>query len=123
MSKGSSFNDGKEDDIVEKKQRFYDFLTMVLSISYGVAIFIAAIVSYASDLIVFNAYKSFVTETCNLILSSVGVVLLIWLTFDIERYIRQINKLSQYNRFGSDFKLGIEEALYFCTKRNFKENK
>ena len=114
MSKGSSFNDGKEDDIVEKKQRFYDFLTMVLSISYGVAIFIAAIVSYASDLIVFNAYKSFVTETCNLILSSVGVVLLIWLTFDIERYIRQINKLSQNNRFGSDFKLGIEEASDFA---------
>ena len=89
----------------EKKQHFTDFLTMVMSISYGIAIIIISVSIYATDLIVYEAYKHSFTEIWNMILSCMGIVLLCWLIFDIFSYIRTINKMALSNSFHKGFKL------------------
>ena len=101
----SVFSNNSSTDVTEKKQRFWDFLTMVLSISYGIGIIMLSLVCYASDLIVSGASEVHPTEIWNLTLSSIGIVLLIFLTVDIEKYIRTINKMSMGNQMGAEFKL------------------
>ena len=91
---------------VNKKQRFWDNLSMVCSITYGIGILMGALIAYCSDLIMVNAYKTEITEIFNLTLSIVGILLLGWLIFDIERYIRKLNKMSRKrNLGGAEFKL------------------
>ena len=90
----------------EKKQHFSDFLTMVMSISYGLFIIIISITCYASDLILFHSYEHHLTEIWNLLVSCVGIILLVWLIIDIHNYIRTINKMADSNFvFGEGFKL------------------
>ena len=52
-----------------------------------------------------KAYESNNSDIWNLWLSSVGIILLIWLIVDIEIYIRKINKIGKGNSFLDDFKL------------------
>ena len=109
----SSFRSGARHSVVsqeiihkkEKKQHFSDFLTMVLSIAYGIAIIIISVSIYATDLIVYEAYKNSFTEIWNMFLSCTGIVLLCWLIFDIFSYIRTINKMALSNSFHKGFKL------------------
>ena len=105
MSEHSLHSMAHTGDVIEKKERFWDFLTMVLSISYGIGILMFSLICYASNLIIHQAYKSHITEICNLILSSIGLVLLAWLTIDIERYLRNIKKMGKGNLLGKNFKL------------------
>ena len=94
-----------EQEKQEKIQRFLDFFTMVLSIAYGLMIMILSIGFYSYDLLLNQAYKYNATEIWNLILSSVGILLLFWLIFDIQRYIRDINRMGKGRNFIENFKL------------------
>ena len=105
ISEHSLHSMGHTGEVIEKKERFWDFLTMVLSISYGIGILMFSLVCYCSNLIIHKAYKSHITEICNLMLSSIGLVLLAWLTFDIERYLRSIKKMGKGSLLGKNFKL------------------
>ena len=84
---------------IEKKRRFFDFFTMVLSIAYGIFIMIFSVGAYSSDLVFDKAYESNNSDIWNLWLSSVGIILLIWLIVDIEIYIRKINKRGKGSSF------------------------
>ena len=90
---------------MEKKQRFFDFFTMVISLCYGILVVIFSICMYASDLVLTNAYEKNHTEAWNLFLSSVGIILLLWLIFDIQTYIWKINKMSKGSSFMEGLKL------------------
>ena len=76
---------------LEKKQRFWDFLTMISSITYAILLIILGIVSYAGDLFLLDSYKTHYSENFNLFLSIVGIIWLSWLIFDIHHYIKMIN--------------------------------
>merc|ERR1712142_122987 len=101
---------------MERKQRFFDFLTMVVSLCYGIFVVIFSVCMYGSDLLLNNSYKLNHSEVWNLILSSVGILLLLWLIFDIQTYIWKINKMGKGSSFienlklveGSDGELHIE---------------
>ena len=58
-----------------------------------------------SDLVFDKAYESNNSDIWNLWLSSVGIILLIWLIVDIEIYIRKISKIGKGSSFLDDFKL------------------
>ena len=113
----------------EKVQHFIDFLSMVLSISYGIAIIIISISIYATDLIVYEAYKHNFTEIWNMFLSCAGVLLLCWLIFDIYSYIRTINRMACSNSLfkglklieGSDGEFHIEIPMLQGKKRTVPE--
>ena len=109
----------------DKKQRFFDFLTMVSSIHYGIGIFMGSVVAYASDLIMQNSYRWEITEVWNLVLSSVGIALLLWLIVDIETYIRKINKMSRQRNVGAQFKLveGPDGEFHIEIPMNNKDKK
>ena len=76
----------------EKNQRFYDFFTMVISICYGIFVLILSITLYSTDLFLPNSSKYNNTEHWNLFLSSVGILLLLYLIYDIQIFIWKINK-------------------------------
>ena len=121
-----SYTDGRDAGAKsDKMQRFFDFLTMVSSIHYGIGIFMGSVVAYASDLIMQNSYRWEITEVWNLILSSVGIALLLWLIVDIETYIRKINKMSRQRNVGAQFKLveGPDGEFHIEIPMNNKDKK
>ena len=99
---------------LEKKQRFVDFLTMVLSISYGIFVVMISICAYCSDLLLANSYEYNNTEIWNLLLSCVGIILLVWLMVDIRGYIHTINKMGKGSSFYDNLKLveGLDGELH-----------
>ena len=76
------------------EKSFLDFFTMVSSIHYGIGILMLSLTAYAFDMIMVNSYKAEITDLWNLVLSTVGILLLTWLIVDIERYIRNINAIT-----------------------------
>ena len=75
----------------EKRQRFWDFFTMISSISYALLLIIIGMVCYAGDLVLLDSYKTHHSEKWNLFLSCFGIIWLLWLIFDINHYIHTIN--------------------------------
>ena len=112
-----------------RKQRFFDFLTMVLSICYGIFVIITSLGIYCSDLLLIHSYEYNNSEIWNLLLSSVGILLLLWLTYDIQKYIQAINKLGNSSSFfdnlrlveGPDGELNIELPMIKGKKKNVPE--
>ena len=112
-----------------RKHRFFDFLTMVLSISYGILIVISSLGIYCSDLFFTNSYQYNNSEIWNLCLSSLGIILLLWLAIDIQMYIKTINKMGASSSFfdklklveGADGELCIELPLNKGRKKNVPE--
>ena len=91
-----------------RKQRFWDFLSMVLSICYGLGIFVISAVFYAGDLVMKFSYHNTIGETWNLVLCLLGTLLLLFLIIDIHLYIRTVGKMHN----GSEFVDGIRQDKY-----------
>ena len=70
-----------------RKQRFWDYFSMVFSISYGIFIVVCSVAAYATDLTMTWSFRTNVGEYWNLALCSVGILLLLFLCFDIRRYM------------------------------------
>jgi hypothetical protein len=79
------------DEVIrERAQRFWDFFTMVTSITYAILIITIGIVMYAGDLFMVASFDSHYSEIYNIFLSSVGILWLLWFLFDIQRYIHSL---------------------------------
>ena len=83
-------NDETEETRKEKRQRFWDFFTMISSISYALFLIILGMFCYGMDL--FLQDHNHYSEKWNLFLCCFGIIWLLWLIFDINRYIRMINQ-------------------------------
>ena len=112
-----------------KKQRFWDYFSMVCSISYGIFIIVGSCVAYASDLIMTWSYRTNVGEIWNLALCSIGILLLLFLCFDIRRYMSLVmgihkgsNNLEGIRLVeGEDGELHIEVPMQKGQKKNVPE--
>ena len=83
---------------LKKKHRFFDYLSIVLSLFYGIFIVILSLGLNITDLIVPNSFESHNTEVLKIYLSSIGIILLLWLIFDIEKYICKIKDIGEENK-------------------------
>ena len=92
------------------KQRFFDFLSMILSIVYSIFIIITSLGIYFNDLLFANSFDFKNSEIWNLCLSSVGIILLLWLAIDIQVYIETINKMGTNSTFFKELELAEEPA-------------
>ena len=81
-----------EEVIQERAQRFWDFFTMVTSISYAILIITIGLTMYCGDLITVEAYHTHFSEMYNLFLSSVGILWLLWFLLDIHFYIKSLRR-------------------------------
>lgn len=92
-----SINSAQYEIQLEKKQRFWDFLTMITSMIYGVALFMIGIVVYSTDLLFSRLFtgSNFVhhySEAFNIYLCLIGTVFLIGLIYDLYGYINTIQR-------------------------------
>ena len=105
-----------------KKQRLWDFLTMVTSIIYGMSIFMFGIVLYFADLFVVGANKEHLSEWFNIYLSVVGIAFIIWLLIDIQSYLGEIGKRKDSGAFNmGKIKLVIGDDGYLQIETEAKE--
>ena len=58
------------------------------------SILFSGISFYAADLFLTTAYHNHFSEYYNIVLSSLGIIFLLWFVIDINRFIKKINKLS-----------------------------
>ena len=79
---------------LQKKERFWDNLTMILSISYAIFLLITGIGYYAADLFMTNAFEHHYSEYYNIFLSVTGICFLSWFVIDLNLFIKMINKLT-----------------------------
>ena len=102
---------------------------MVCSISYGILIVVGSMAAYASDLTMTWSYQSDVGEIWNLILCSIGILLLLYLCFDIRRYMSLVMGMHKgSNNFdgiklveGEDGELHIEVPMQKGQKKHVPE--
>ena len=82
----------REEEKLAKKQRFWDFLTMVLSLAYAITVVMMGITVYSFDILIKEAeeVQTTVTSSFNMFLCIVGIAWLCYLVFDINRYIQAI---------------------------------
>ena len=92
------------------KQRFFDFLSMILSIVYSIFIIMTSLGIYFNDLLFANSFDFKNSEIWNLCLSSAGIILLLWLAIDIQVYIETINKMGTNSTFFKELELAEEPA-------------
>ena len=112
-----------------KKQRFWDYFSMVCSISYGIFIVVGSVVMYATDLTMTWSYRTNVGEIWNLALCSIGILLLLFLCFDIRRYMSLVKSMHKgSNNFdgiklveGEDGELHIEVPMQKGQKKHVPE--
>ena len=112
-----------------KKQRFWDYFSMVFSISYGIFIVVASVAAYGTDLLMGWSYQTNVGEYWNLALCTIGIILLLFLCFDIRRYMNLVmgmhkgsNKVDGIKLVeGEDGELHIEVPMQKGQKRNVPE--
>ena len=111
-----------------KKQRFWDYFSMVCSISYGIFIVVGSLAAYASDLLMSWSYKTDVGEIWNLSLCIIGILLLLFLCFDIRRYMSQVKGMHKGSNFegiklveGEDGELHIEVPTQKGRKKHVPE--
>ena len=112
-----------------KKQRFWDYFSMVFSISYGIFIVVASVAAYCTDLLMGWSYQTNVGEYWNLALCTIGIILLLFLCFDIRRYMNLVmgmhkgsNKVDGIKLVeGEDGELHIEVPMQKGQKRNVPE--
>ena len=79
-----------EEEKLVRKQRFWDFLTMVLSMSYAIIVVMTGIAIYAYDVLINEDENTTVSAAFNLFLCIVGISWLCYLVYDINRYIHEI---------------------------------
>jgi hypothetical protein len=81
-----------EEETMAKKQRFWDFLTMVLSLSYAITVVMMGVTVYSFDILIKETeeVQTTVTSSFNMFLCVVGIAWLCYLIFDINRYIQAI---------------------------------
>ena len=81
-----------EEVVQERAQRFWDFFTMVTSISYAILIITIGLTMYAGDLFLLESYHTHFSEMYNLFLSIVGILWLLWFLLDIHFYIKSLRQ-------------------------------
>jgi hypothetical protein len=90
---------GKElqEEKLARKQRFWDYLTMILSMSYAITLVMTGVTTYSFDVLIKEAeeVKTNASSAFNLFICAVGIAWLCYLVFDINRYIGEIEKHSR----------------------------
>ena len=81
-----------EEVIQERAQRFWDFFTMVTSLSYAILNITFGLTMYCGDLFLVESYHTHFSEMYNLFLSSVGILWLLWFLLDIHFYIKSLRQ-------------------------------
>ena len=81
-----------EEVVQERAQRFWDFFTMVTSISYAILIITIGLTMYCGDLFLVESYHTHFSEMFNLFLSLVGILWLLWFLLDIHFYIKSLRQ-------------------------------
>ena len=112
-----------------KKQRFWDYFSMVCSISYGIFIVVGSVCMYATDLTMSWSYRTNAGEIWNLALCSIGILLLLFLCFDIRRYMSLVMSMHKGSNNldgiklveGEDGELHIEVPMQKGQKKHVPE--
>ena len=112
-----------------RKQRFWDYFSMVLSIAYGLGVIICSCCLYCSDLVMNFSFQAHYSESWNLFLCTLGTLLLLFLAFDIHRYIKAVTNMNKGAMSmegiklveGDDGELHIEVPMHQGEKRNVPE--